>query len=363
MDTYQGQLDITFFRLHATQVEVEARDFAAQQIETELLAAGYGFAGYTNSGRPVPVNVRDKIYAVFYGGHSKAYCGNSGSSDGFIYLPDCRGIESLALLHEIIHALGFVRSCAPHFLAADHVSDSADLMYPVIKSTATLDPGHDDYYAAYIPGCHDLASSRFWNDGGVALSLSITSSDGGSGAIHAVASGTNRESSFPALPNGDPVINPFALTCPPACSGAVDTWPVQTVTLEVDPAIGSDFVGWTGACTGRLLDCQLTLDHPTSVGANFRHTPPLRPLRIAVVVTGSGHVTSTPAGLACPRACTRTFRAGTTLILRARPATGWRFQGWRGACHSTRPACSLFIFQQGGNRSVQARFAKKTSVR
>jgi hypothetical protein len=348
LDTYQGQPDITFFRLRASQAEAEARDFAAQEIETELSAAGYGSAGYINAGRPVPLNVRDKIYAVFYGGQSKTNCGNGGSM-AFVYLPDCHGIESLAMIHEILHSLGFVPSCALHFLAPDHVNDPADLMYPFIRSTAMLDPGHDDYFDAHIPGCHDLASSRFWTDGGVSLTLSTTPTSGGEGTVDAAASGTNYENSFP---------NGYALKCPPSCTGYADTWPTQTVTVEAVPAVGSDFLHWTGACTGRLLECQLTLDHSTSVGAVFKRTAPLGPRRVNVSVTGSGHVTSTPIGLSCPKTCTAAFRPGVTLILRARPATGWRFRSWRGACHRRRPSCSLFIYAQGGNRAVQARFEK-----
>ena len=68
------------------------------------------------------------------------------------------------MIHEVLHALGFVPTCAPHHTSAGHVSDSpADLMYAGSApwTPSTLDLGHDDYYDAQVPGCLDLATSPY----------------------------------------------------------------------------------------------------------------------------------------------------------------------------------------------------------
>jgi hypothetical protein len=60
------------------------------------------------------------------------------------------------MLHELMHALGFVPTCAPHFTLAGHVSDSPnDLMYAgsLPWNPTTLDVGHDDYFDGHVPGC------------------------------------------------------------------------------------------------------------------------------------------------------------------------------------------------------------------
>ncbi|MDQ6745559.1 MAG: hypothetical protein M3Z27_06060 [Actinomycetota bacterium] len=72
------------------------------------------------------------------------------------------------MLHEILHTLGFVPTCAPHFTRNGHVSDRAtDLMYagPLPWQPSVLDVGHDDYYATGRTDCLDLAASPFLTPG------------------------------------------------------------------------------------------------------------------------------------------------------------------------------------------------------
>src|SRR5205814_2172955 len=74
------------------------------------------------------------------------------------------GYLEFAMIHEILHTLGFVQPCAPHFTAAGHVANSnTDLMYAGAEAwrPSTLDVGHDDYYMSKIPGCMDLADSPY----------------------------------------------------------------------------------------------------------------------------------------------------------------------------------------------------------
>jgi List-Bact-rpt repeat protein/PASTA domain-containing protein len=51
--------------------------------------------------------------------------------------------------------------------------------------------------------------------------------------------------------------------------------------------------------------------------------------------SGSGTVTSSPAGVDCGPTCSHAFDAGTPVTLTATPATGSVFSGWSGACSGT----------------------------
>ena len=53
---------------------------------------------------------------------------------------------------------------------------------------------------------------------------------------------------------------------------------------------------------------------------------------LTVSVTGSGTVTSNPAGISCPSTCSHIFTGGSQVTLTATPASGWTLSGWGGAC-------------------------------
>src|SRR5215813_4951845 len=53
-------------------------------------------------------------------------------------------------------------------------------------------------------------------------------------------------------------------------------------------------------------------------------------LLVTLTGSGSGHVTSSPAGIDCPNSCTANFTVGTVVVLTASPASGSTFSGWSG---------------------------------
>lgn len=73
----------------------------------------------------------------------------------------------------------------------------------------------------------------------------------------------------------------------------------RTVTLTASAGVGSLFAGWSGACSGAGA-CTLTMDAAKSLTATFE-TPQstTQTLNVSKNGTGSGTVSSTPAGITC----------------------------------------------------------------
>ena len=176
LDTFQGALDVTFVRLRKTDAQIAARDaFVRDELETLLADAGFA--------------APKKLYAVYYDGSSTYACGGGAwpptlpGRVAAMYLhgrpagsPPCDsnalavpgappGYLDYAMLHEILHTLGFVARCAPHHHKGGHISDRADdILWAGTGSWQVpghLDPGHDDYYGHGRSDCPDLARSAF----------------------------------------------------------------------------------------------------------------------------------------------------------------------------------------------------------
>jgi hypothetical protein len=73
--------------------------------------------------------------------------------------------------------------------------------------------------------------------------------------------------------------------------------------------------------------------------------------KLTVTVKGKGTVTGN--GISCPGSCAQTYRDGTALSLTAKPAAGFTFSGWSGACTGA-AGCHFTI---NGNSALTATFA------
>jgi len=175
VDLYQGTLDTTFFRLNRTDETMKSyKEFVRDEIEVELKAASF--------------NHPNKIYAVYYGGGSDYACGGGAwppTLPGIVsaqYLkgtppnaPACEtnpiassedspGYWEFGMLHEILHTMGVVATCAPNHVLEGHVSDDPrDLMYAgaLEWDPSVLDAGRDDYFNQRKAGCLDLTMSAY----------------------------------------------------------------------------------------------------------------------------------------------------------------------------------------------------------
>ena len=112
------------------------------------------------------------------------------------------------------------------------------------------------------------------------------------------------------------------------------------LTLVAVPDGASVFGGWSGDCHGSG-ECKVVLDADRSVAATFAKAPPPGKHVLTVVKTGSGTVTSSPAGIDCGSACSATFDDGATIALRATPDSGWRLSGFSGACSGS--SCTVAL--------------------
>jgi hypothetical protein len=78
----------------------------------------------------------------------------------------------------------------------------------------------------------------------------------------------------------------------------------------------------------------------TTVTATFTKVTWNVVVTVATTGTGSGTVTSAPAGITCPGTCTYGFDQASEVVLTATPAATKTFTGWSGDCTGT-GACTL----------------------
>src|SRR4029077_2977599 len=111
------------------------------------------------------------------------------------------------------------------------------------------------------------------------------------------------------------------------CTNAFDYGTVVTLTATADA--GSVFTGWTGAGCSGTGTCVVTVDAAHSVTATFglgTHT-----LDVSKDGTGTGSVSSSPAGIDCGATCSNAFGDGAVVTLTATADVGSDFTGWTGA--------------------------------
>ena len=146
--------------------------------------------------------------------------------------------------------------------------------------------------------------------------------------------------------------SPAGIDCGTTCSASFANG--TQVTLTATPSSNSTFSGWSGACTGTGT-CQVTMDQVRSVTASFAAVQ--RTLTVAKDGTGTGTVTSTPAGIDCGSTCSSPFANGTAVTLTATPGAGSTFSGWSGGGCSGSGTCQVTL---NADSSVTATFTQNT---
>jgi len=103
----------------------------------------------------------------------------------------------------------------------------------------------------------------------------------------------------------------------------------------------SVFTGWSGeGCSGTLL-CEVTMDQDRSVTATFAPAVTYT-VNVITIGSGSGTVTSEPAGIDCGESCSAAFGVGSSVTLDAVADPGSVFAGWSEDC-SGDGTCDLLM--------------------
>lgn len=143
--------------------------------------------------------------------------------------------------------------------------------------------------------------------------------------------------------------SPAGINCGADCSEAYA--PGTVVTLTATPTGASTFQGWSGGgCSGTASTCMVTVTGALMVTATFG--APQCTLTVVKAGTGTGTVTSVPAGINCGTDCTETVACGTAITLTASAAGTSTFAGWSGSCTGS-GSCSL---PMTGDTTITATF-------
>lgn len=150
--------------------------------------------------------------------------------------------------------------------------------------------------------------------------LSVSLAGDGAGTVYSSSSSINCNSAN-GCANGGSVTHSY--------------YPGTVVVLRSSANVNSAFVAWTGSGCGFVSTCTVTMDSYKTVVATFTATGPI-PIMVTKSGTGTGFITSSPAGINCGDTCLAYFNFNSTVTFTATPMSGYSFTGWSNAgCAST----------------------------
>jgi len=218
-------------------------------------------------------------------------------------------------------------------------SDCNQSMSGGTSTTLTATPASGSTFSGWSGACTGTGACSITMNSNQAVAANFTSSSGF--VLTALTTGS-----------GSGVITGAGLSCGNGgilCSVNIPIgWLLGNLTAT--PASGSVFTGWSGACTGTGT-CSVTMSSAKTIIANF--SLPTNTLALTQTGTGSGKVTSAPAGINCSGTCSASFNTGTNVTLTASAASGSTFTGWSGACAGT-DTCTVTM---NSTQNVTANFS------
>ena len=194
------------------------------------------------------------------------------------------------------------------------------------------------------------ANGRATGVGSGVTTITATDSTGDSGSTSLTVVGQRTLSVVRAgAGTGSVASNPAGIDCGSDCSEPyADN---ISVTLTATAASGSTFAGWSGCDTVSGETCGVTMTASRSVSATFDVPRFLLTVNKTGLASGSGSVSSNPAGVDCGADCSESYTAGTVVTLTAAPSA--LFSGWTGCDTVSDTTCTVTMQSA---RSVTARF-------
>ena len=193
-----------------------------------------------------------------------------------------------------------------------------------------------------------------WSGGSCSGTGTCAMAVGGTEAIIATFTAAANSYALSVAPagNGTGTITsaPGGIDCGTTCRASYVSG--TQITLTATPSANSTFAGWGGACSG-TASCVVTMTANESVTANFSGPANTYALTVDQSGTGTGVITSAPAGINCGSTCEASFAAGTAVTLTPTPSANSTFTGWAGACTGT-STCTVTM---NANATVTASFA------
>jgi YVTN family beta-propeller protein len=154
--------------------------------------------------------------------------------------------------------------------------------------------------------------------------------------------------------SGQVTSSPAGINCGAGGNQCTAMFPEGTqVTLTALASAGSTFAGWSGGGCSGTGTCVITPATNTTVTATFN--PPVT-LTVTEPGSGSGQVSSSPAGINCSASsnlCAAPFAVGTQVNLTASASAGSSFAGWSGGGCSGTGTCQVTM---SAAQSVTATF-------
>ncbi|MDH5784448.1 MAG: hypothetical protein OEZ16_02435 [Chromatiales bacterium] len=126
---------------------------------------------------------------------------------------------------------------------------------------------------------------------------------------------------------------PAGISCGADCVDVLPDGSVITLTATADA--GFAFTGWSGGGCSGIGECVITLNGDTAVSASFA---PTFTLTTILAGSGSGTISSSPAGINCGSDCNEVYGEGMVITLTPNAGVNSSFTGWSGGgCTGTGP--------------------------
>ncbi len=127
---------------------------------------------------------------------------------------------------------------------------------------------------------------------------------------------------------------PSGIDCRKDCEQEYEAGKEVTLTETPVKETNTKFVEWSGACSGVLSTCKVTMSEARTVKAIFT-SEGLALLKVKIIGSGKGKVASIPTGINCEPSCEHNFSLNQSVELVQGAEEGSSFVKWGGDCSGT----------------------------